>query len=174
MKLSRILACGAALAAAGAIAIPALAASHGKVGLWEITTTMNMAGMQMPDLSKLPPDQRAMVEAQMKKNGVTMSGRTMTTKHCMTAQEVAAGKPDMSHMKDCTVQNLSTTASGMSADLVCKGDMNGRGHMQVSYSGDTSYSGSMTMKGSAHGQPIDMTNTFSGKWVSADCGSVNH
>src|ERR1700744_690509 len=101
--MKRVLYIGAI--AAGVLALPIAAfASHGKVGLWEVTTTMNMggAGMQMPDLSKLPPDQRAMVEAQLKKSGVSMNGNTVTAQHCMTASEVATDKPmAMGHMKDC-------------------------------------------------------------------------
>lgn len=165
--------------AAGVLALPIAAfASHGKVGLWEITTTMNMggAGMQMPDLSKLPPDQRAMVEAQLKKSGVSMNGNSMTTQHCMTASEVAQDKPPaMGRMKDCTVQNMQFTGGSMTADTVCSSaDMSGKGHIAVSYSGDSNYSGSMTFNGTAQGHPINMNNTFSGRWISADCGSVTH
>lgn len=165
--------------AAGVLALPIAAfASHGKVGLWEITTTMNMGGggMQMPDLSKLPPEQRAMVEEQMKRSGVSMNGHTVTVQHCMTAEEVAQDKPPtFGHMKDCTVENMKFAGGAMSADTVCSSaDMNGKGHLAVSYSGDSNYTGSMTFNGTAQGHAINMNNTFSGHWVSADCGSVAH
>ncbi|HEY1838494.1 MAG TPA: DUF3617 domain-containing protein [Rhizomicrobium sp.] len=173
--MNRVLYFGAI--AAGALALPFAAfASHGKVGLWDVTTTMNMGGgaAQMPDLSKLPPEQRAMVEAQMKKSGLSMNGNTISTQHCMTAAEVAQDKPPtMGHMKDCTVQNMKFAGGTMTADSVCSSpEMSGKGHISVSYNGATSYSGSMTFKGTAQGHPIDMNNTFSGHWVSADCGGV--
>lgn len=165
--------------AAGVIALPLAAfASHGKAGLWDVTVTMNMAGggMAMPDLSKLPPDQRAMVEAQMKKSGVSMNGNSITSQHCMTAAEVAQDKPPaMQHMKDCTMQNMTTSGGMMSVDMVCStADMNGKGHVSVSYSGDSNYTGSMVFNGTAQGHPINMNNTFSGHWVSANCGGVTH
>jgi Protein of unknown function (DUF3617) len=163
--------------AAGVLALPIAAfASHGKVGLWEITTTMNMGGGGMPDLSKLPPDQRAMVEAQLKRSGVSMTGNTVTAQHCMTAAEVAQDKPPaMGHMKDCNVQNMKFTGGSMTADTVCSSaNMTGSGHIAVAYTGDSSYSGSMTFTGTAQGHPMSMNNTFSGRWVAADCGSVTH
>jgi hypothetical protein len=162
--------------AAGVLALPMAAfASHGKVGLWQITTTMNMSGMpNMPDMSKLPPE----AQAQMKKMGVQMNGNTITTQHCMTAQEVAADRPPaaMQHMKDCTMQNMSFGSGAMNADMVCStGEMTGKGHISVSYSGgDSEYVGSMSFSGTAQGHPINMTNSFQGKWISADCGGVTH
>lgn len=175
--MKRVLYVGAV--AAGVLALPIAAfASHGKAGLWDVTVTMSMGGaaMQMPDLSKLPPDQRAMVEAQMKKNGVSMNGNTVSSQHCMTAAEVATDKPPtMGHMKDCTVQNMKFAGGAMTADTVCSGaDMTGNGHMSVSYSDDSHYSGKMTFNGTSHGHPVNMTNTFEGHWVSADCGGVTH
>jgi hypothetical protein len=52
--------------------------------------------------------------------------------------------------------------------------MTGAGHVEVVYSGDSSYTGKMTFAGSAQGHPMNMTNTFSGRWISADCGGVTH
>jgi hypothetical protein len=63
----------------------------------------------------------------------------------------------------------------MTADTVCSSpDMSGNGHISVAYSGDSSYSGSMTFTGTAQGRPVNMNNTFSGHWLSADCGGVTH
>ena len=60
----------------------------------------------------------------------------------------------------------------MSADTVCSGRMQGTGHMQVSYSGAEHYEGSYSFKGSMEGHPNQMSSTFKGDWVKADCGSV--
>jgi hypothetical protein len=173
--MKRVLYFGAIAAGVAALSTAAFA-SHGKVGLWDVTTTMNMGGMQMPDLSKLPPDQRAMVEAQLKKSGVSMNGNTITTQHCMTAAEVAQDTPPaMEHMKNCTVEHMNMSGGGMTADMVCStSELTGSGHISVSYSGDSQYSGSMNFSGTAQGHPINMTNSFQGKWVSADCGGVTH
>jgi hypothetical protein len=171
-RMKRVLHFG--VIAAGVIALPfAASASHGKAGLWNITTTMDMSGTPgMPDMSKLPPE----AQAQMKKMGVQMNGNSITTQHCMTAAEVAQDRPpQMGHMKDCTMQNMSFGGGAMKADMVCSTpDMTGKGHISVAYSGDSSYSGKMSFTGTAQGHPMNMTNTFEGHWLSADCGGVAH
>ena len=160
--------------AVGVVALPMAAfASHGKAGLWEITTTMNMSGMpNMPDMSKLPPE----AQAQMKKMGVQMNGNSITTQHCMTVAEVAMDKPPtMQRMKDCSMEHMTIGGGAMNADMVCSsGAMTGNGHVSVAYSGDSQYTGSMTFDGTAQGHPVNMKNTFQGHWISADCGGVTH
>jgi hypothetical protein len=165
-----------AAAIAAAILVPAMAlASHGKAGLWQITVTMDMAGMPaMPDMSSLPPE----AQARMKAMQMQMSGHSMSIQHCMTAQEVSMEKPDfskMGHNKDCSATNVQVSGHAFSADMVCKGgDFVGNGHMQVAFDSDEHYSGSSTMSGDAHGHPMNVKESFDGKWISADCGSVDH
>jgi tetratricopeptide (TPR) repeat protein len=130
-------------------------ASHGKVGLWDITVEMNMPNA----MGVQPPN-----------------GNTMTSQHCMTAAEVSSDKPPaMTHNKDCSMQNVNVSGGTYAADMVCSGpDMQGNGHVSTAFDSDTHYSGQMTFTGTAHGHPVDMTNSFEGKWVSADCGDVGH
>ena len=56
--------------------------------------------------------------------------------------------------------------------MVCTGEAKGTGHFTVTYNGDTAYAGKMTMNMEAGGQTMSMTNSYSGKWISADCGGV--
>lgn len=139
-------------------------AGHGKAGLWNVSTTMNMA-MQMPP--------EAM--AQMKKMGMKMpSARTFASQICMTQAEVDSDKlPPMGKNKSgCTSHLVSQTGSSMTAQTVCNGEMKGSGQMQISYSGAEHYTGSYNFKGNMSGQPIDTNSSFKGDWVKADCGAV--
>jgi hypothetical protein len=157
---------GLVLGAAALAPMTALAA-HGKVGLWEITTHMSMPGMS----AQIPPE----AMARMKAMGIQMPGnQTFTAQHCMTADEVAQDKPPpMRNAQDCVMSNYSHDAHNVSVDMVCKGaNMDGQGHVNVSYDSDEHYSGSFSFTGTAHGHPANMTNSFDGKWISADCGSV--
>jgi hypothetical protein len=160
---------GYAVLAVAVVALPISAvASHGKAGLWDITVSMKMA-----NAPQIPPDQLA----KMKAMGITIpNGNTMTVQHCMTQAEVAADKPpQMQRNKDCAMQNIKSSGGAYSADMVCSGpDMTGNGHFQVSYDSDSHYAGQMTFSGTSHGHPAAMTNSFNGKWVSADCGNVGH
>lgn len=160
---------GAALVVAAAIPLAALA-SHGKAGLWKITATMHMAGMQMPQLS---PQELA----QMKAMGVHIpTGNTFTMQHCMTAAEVSADVPPSSQrpQSGCKTTNVKVVGHTMTADMVCSGDMKGEGHFNVTYDSPEHYSGQTTFKGTMEGRPSDTTNSFDGTWVSADCGNVHN
>lgn len=149
------------------LALPVAAfAGHGKVGLWQITTRMNMPNM----MASIPPEQLARMEAA----GVHMpNNQSFSSQHCMTAEEVNADKPPpMRGTKDCTMANVTHDAHSLSMDVVCKGEMDGKGHLTVTYDSDEHYSGSYAFTGMAHDHPASMTNSFEGKWISADCGSV--
>ncbi|HEY2033688.1 MAG TPA: DUF3617 domain-containing protein [Rhizomicrobium sp.] len=123
-------------------------ADHGKAGLWQITTTAAMHGM--------PP-------------------HTFSSQQCMTEAEVKSQKPPaMQKDSNCQMTNEKMTANSFAADMVCTGEAKGTGHMSVVYDGDTHYSGQMTMAMNAGGQAMNMTNSFDGKWVSADCGKAAH
>ena len=162
---------GMAVASVGlvaALAVPLGAlASHGKVGLWEITTRMNMANM----MANIPPE----ALARMKEHGVTMPNmQTFTSQHCMTAAEVASDKPPTPRKNsECTMTNMSHTATSFTADTTCStAAVQGRGHVAVTFDSDEHYSGTYTFTGTTEGHPQNMSYNFEGRWISADCGSV--
>ena len=145
--------------------VPAAAlAGHGKAGLWNVSTTVNMPNMQ------IPPE----AMAQMKRMGMQMPSRhTFATQFCMTQAEVDSNKPPpMRNESGCTSHVVSQTGTSMRAEMVCNGQMKGRGEMQVSYSSPEHYSGSYRFKGTMDGRPMETASTFKGDWVKADCGAV--
>ncbi len=168
MKVTnRVLSFAAASATLALVAAPALA-GHGKVGLWNVTITTNMAGM--PDMSKLPPEAQAM----MKARGMTMNGNSMSVQHCMTQEEVNADHPSMRNEKECKVSNMKTSGNSFSADMVCNGQMQGTGHVEFVFDSPEHYTGKTSMNGTAGGHPVNSSTTMEGRWVSADCKGVTH
>lgn len=163
MKAVRLLMLGAVCLAMAPLAWGA----HGKVGLWEITITNNSGQMVgMPDMSKMPPA----VRAQMQAHGVkAMGGGTMSVRHCMTADEVNNDRPPMTHRGECKATNIKISGQSFSADVVCSGKMNGKGHIQIAYTSPEHYTGSETMTMTIDGQPVQHDMTMEGKWVSAVC-----
>ena len=153
------------LAAAALILAPGAAlAGHGKAGLWNVSTTMNMA-------MRMPPE----AMEQMKKMDVKMpTARAFTSQICMTEAEVDSDKlpPMGKNESGCTSHIVSQTGSSMTAQTLCNGDMKGSGRMQISYSGAEHYTGSYSFKGNMSGQPMDTSSSFKGDWVKADCGAV--
>jgi hypothetical protein len=144
--------------------VPGLAlAAHGKAGLWEITTTTNM-----PNMPQMSPAQIAQMQAM----GMHMPmGQAMTVQHCMTASEVASDSLRPAR-NDCTYSNVKLVGHTFSGDEICHGNFEGQGHFSVTYDSDEHYSGSTSMSGSANGHMMSVSNSFEGKWVSADCGGV--
>lgn len=151
--------------AAGALLAPVLAfASHGKAGLWEITTTISM-----PNMPQTSPAQMAQMQAM----GVHMpTQNTMSFQHCMSAADVAQDKPPPMRNKDCALSNIKLDGRTFSGDMVCSGRFQGQGHYSVTYDSDEHYSGSTSMTGTADGHPVNSSTSFEGKWVAADCGAA--
>lgn len=123
-------------------------ADHGKAGLWQVTTKMNMPGMAQQ--------------------------RSFTSQHCMTPAEVKQNSMPPSANSDCKMVNEKASGGSFSGDMVCSGPAKGNGHIEVNYDTDRHYAGEMTMTMNAGGQPMKMTNSFEGKWISADCGKTTH
>jgi hypothetical protein len=151
----------AALAATVLTAAPALA-DHGKVGLWNVTSSTEVA---------LSPK----LVAQMKRSGMTMPGaQPITVQMCMSKEEVASNTPP--HLDrgatGCDTKLASQTAGSMRASMICKGQMKGTGSIEVNYKGAEHYTGSYSFKGTSYGKPTSMKTTFKGDWVKADCGKV--
>ena len=166
MKFGARLACAGMVAGAVAVPLGALA-SHGKVGLWEVTTHMNMGNM----MANIPPE----ALARMREHGVTMpNNQSFTSQRCMTAADVASDEPPkMRNTDDCKMSNMSHDAHTFTADMVCSTErMNGRGHLSVNFDSSEHYAGTYAFNGTAEGHPQSMTYNFEARWISADCGSV--
>ena len=141
--------------------VPALA-NHGKVGLWNVTSSTEVA---------MPPE----LAAQMRKSGVKMpAAQPMTVQMCMSREEVESNTPP--HLDagatGCASKLVSQTGSAMRANVLCSGQLKGSGSIEVSYQGTEHYNGSYSFKGSSYGRSTTMTTKFKGDWVKADCGNV--
>ncbi|HEX4635740.1 MAG TPA: DUF3617 domain-containing protein [Rhizomicrobium sp.] len=156
------------LAAAALILLPAAAfAGHGKAGLWNVTTSMQMASM--PQMS---PEAMAMMKARgMKMPGM---GQPMTSQMCMTQEQVNGDVPPA--MRDrgenCSTKLLSQTATSMKSEVTCHGRMEGAGHAEVTWRGNEHYEGTYSFKGTMEGRPQDISTRYSADFVKSDCGAV--
>jgi hypothetical protein len=145
-------------------------AAHGRAGLWNISTTMDMA---MPQMPQMPPEAMAMMKARgMKMPG--MGGAPIVTQICMTQEEVTADRiPSMNNREEnCTTKVLSQTITSVTAETTCHGRMEGMGRMQMTWRGNDHYEGTFSFKGSMEGRPHQMTTRYTGDFVRVDCGSV--
>jgi hypothetical protein len=156
-----------ALVAASVVLMPVAAlAAHGGPGLWNVTTSMEMANMP-----QMPPEAMAM----MKQRGMKMPGmgQPMTSQMCMTQEQVNGDMPPMHNREvNCTSKLLNQTATSVKAEVTCHGRMEGVGRSEMSWRGNEHYEGTYSFKGSMEGHPQQISTRFSGDFVKADCGAV--
>lgn len=147
------------------LAMPALAAPHGKPGLWTVITTM-----QMPNMPQLPPQ----VVQMMKQRGLPDVTKPMTQQICMTdAQAKALGQPRVEQAgTKCTTRIVSQGGNAAVTEAVCHGRMEGTVRTQITWRGETHYDDSTSFKGTMAGRPQSFSSSQSGDWVKADCGAV--
>jgi hypothetical protein len=163
--------------------LSALADSHQKPGLWQIDNQMQMKNPQMAaaagKMQQMTPEMQQMMAARGIKMPQVSSDGTMTqsmsNQICVTPEQAAkADHPDFGRNQQCQMTKSSYSGNTFSGEMTCHSpEMNGTGQINMTMDGDTGYHGTMHFTGtSAHGGPMDMNNQISGKWLSADCGSV--
>ncbi len=174
-----------ALLIATAVAAAALSAhaadiSKRKPGLWEVQTTTKGAGMPggggMPDMSesmsKMSPQQRAMVEQMMKERGVGMGAKPHSFRYCLSKERaerdfVPQSEPDT----DCTHKLNATSSTEAKFSFSCKrkdgSTVEGEGRAYDLT--PESYAMDMHMKMQHKGKPMDMDMQQKGKWLGSDC-----
>lgn len=144
-----------------------------KPGLWEVSTKMKRGDKEFDPqaemkrhFEKMSPDQRKKMEAMMGKSGMGRSEAGM--KICHTKESLEQGKA-LGHRPDskCDTQIVNQTSSKMVMDFKCKDGAKGTGEWNLK--SDTNYDGRMMMT-SKDGVASEIIQ--SGKFLSADCGTV--
>lgn len=158
------------LAATLACAAPSFAAGSIQPGLWEMT----LQSSSMKNMPKISPEQ---IE-KMRKMGVDMSqlqGGAIINRICITKDMAARESlPQMNHKESgCEMKNQQRTSDGYTMDMVCDGvKMKGKGTVRTVFASDRSFSTTSEFKGTMQGIQVNDRTDTSGKWLSADCGSV--
>lgn len=176
-KFARNVALGSALAVGGAAIASAQMKLNVKLGLWEVTSTHNIAGMPIPnmpnvDLSKLPPEQRQRMEAMMKGGGSPGGGKPTVTKSCMTKEKMEKAFMEDRPDQKCKQTVINSTASVADIKVECTGAQTLNGTMHFEALTPEAVKGTMHFAGDAEGHQISIDSNIAAKWISADCGDV--
>jgi hypothetical protein len=132
-----------------------------------------MAEMQK-QMASMPPEQRKQMEAMMSQQGVRMvpgAGGAMAVQICMTKEMVERNEMPVQQQGDCKTTIQQRTGSTMKVAFSCTNPPSS-GEGTFTYQGSEGYTSNMTMKTVAQGKTETMTMDGTGKWLSADCGSV--
>ena len=126
-----------------------------KAGLYEMTVSMEMSGVQgMPGGMKMP---------------------AMTVQHCVTQKDIDDGNqkmfggknpraPDAS--KDCEMKDFKMSGDTATYRMVCTGKTNMEMDASVTFTPD-GYKGTNKMHMDQNGQPMNMTSSFTSKFLGA-------
>jgi hypothetical protein len=144
-----------------------------KPGLWETTVGYTRAGeLPVPPgmLARLTPEQRARLEERMKADSAS---RTTTETHrgCLTKKEVEEADFEIGH--ECTSTVLTSTSTHAKGNLSC--EMEGtkyNGTLEVSVLDPEHVKGSSHGTATGNGHEMNMSSTFTSKWLGSDCHGV--
>ncbi len=119
-------------------------------GLWEITTSMEMKGMKMPFPMK-----------------------PVTQTQCISKKDVQDPEKTVPQAskenKDCKMKDYKVSGNHVTWKVECKGKHPATSTGEMTYSGGTSYEGTMTMETQEQGSHnMQMTYHFKGKRI-GDC-----
>jgi len=148
-----------------------------KLGLWEVTNTMQMSGMPPvsipPDaLARMTPDQRARVEAMMKERGLG-SPRTRTQKSCMTREKMNKQEIFNDEEKHCTRTVVASSGSKLEMRLQCTTEgATTSGTFRIEALNSENVKGAMQMATTSGDRTMNMNSNFTAKWLGPDCGDV--
>ena len=168
------------LFAAALFASAGLQAASFKTGLWEFST--KVAGGGLPGIPAMSAEEAAQVAAAMKQlpaglqlpEGMAMGnfdlgggGLGFTATQCMSDSNGVPPTQTGTGGNDCQASNVRQQGNDLTWAVHCNspdGVMDGEG--RASYSGER-MSGNMHLRGSSHGQAVDMTLNTTGRYLGA-------
>jgi hypothetical protein len=144
---------------------------NAKPGLWEVTSVSERSGMPpipADALAKMPPEQRARIEAQFKGS----APQTTTKQSCFTDEDVAKGFGWNKADKSCRQTIVTSSGSKTEIKWECDGAQKNSGSMKIEAPDATHVNSLINITMSANGNVMTMKVTNSAKWLSNSCGDV--
>lgn len=145
-------------------------------GLWELTTSnMEVEGQPMPDmqmmlsqLRSLPPEQRAMMEQMLAKQGITVAGNGIRS--CLTAEQVKTNDiPLQDPQSGCTQRITERKGNIWKFSFSCP---KAQGAGQATFLSDREFTTQVAGTFNANGTVQKGSMQTRAQWLGANCGSV--
>jgi hypothetical protein len=133
-------------------------------GLYEVTTTMTWIKSPLPPGMSMPANS-------------PFSGAARTTQVCLTQAQIDKYGAPVWQSKDCQIVNVALSSNGMKAEMVCTGQMNGRGTLESHWdTGNAArskvhFTGTM-QAGQQGSMAVEWISESSSVYRGAECGSV--
>jgi hypothetical protein len=145
-----------------------------KLGLWETTHTGGGAGGMGLDLSQLPPEARAKIEAYRKAHP-TDAAKAHVSRSCLTAEKRDRDPFDAAQDEEhCTRTVVTATKTLQEVKLDCPAPHERHGEMRMEVLSPESTKGafSMTGVGPDGRASFAVKSEMTSHWISPDCGDV--
>lgn len=168
------------------LALPAQAALQMKPGLWE-TRFKTQAGspganaamdMLRQHMANMTPEQRKQMEAAIARHGGGMSmpdleaDGSVVAKICVTKEMIAKSQlPTQPNQAGCSFKNSPLAGNVLTVTFSCTNPPT-KGETRVVMQSDSAYTATMTSTSTFQGHTENIKAQGTGKWLSADCGSV--
>lgn len=153
------------------ISASAFASLDMKPGLWTVQTKITQDGKtheprveMQQSMKDMSPEQRAQVDAMMKKLGAGLGDDGM--KVCYTREMIANDKALSRHGKECKNDYTTKTSSKVVGTFKCNDGS--KGEMEWQLSSTDQYTGNVKLE--REGKKSDIA--YTGKFVDANCGDV--
>ncbi len=152
-----------------------------KPGLWEFSFKMQNGSADMDrahaemqkQMASMPPEQRKMMEDAMAKRGMSPGGGSSggtTTQACIT-KEMAERNEVPSQKSDCKTTTSPRMGNTVKMSFVCTNPPS-TGEGELTFASPEAFTMKMQVASAARGAPDKMNMEQTGKWLTADCGSV--
>jgi hypothetical protein len=145
------------------VAFAALAEGQGRrPGLYETTSEMTWQQSPFPPGMTMPPEAAA-----------AFGGGKRTSLTCVTQGQIDRyGAVPPQNQRDCRITNVSKVGRGMRADMVCAGEMPGKGTVESAWLQDGRSKGKIHFTGTMQDLPVEWTIEYISAFKEPDCGSV--
>ena len=165
-----------ALALLIGLSSPLVQAQMLQPGLWELTTSnMQVDGKPLPDmefmlgqLKNLPPEQRAMMEGALAKQGITVGGKGVRS--CLTPEQVKTDDiPLQDPQSGCTQRITDRNGKTWKFEFSCpKAQVTG----QAQFLSDREFTTAVQGTFNASGVQQQGSMNTRAVWLGANCGTV--
>lgn len=165
-----------ALALLVGLSSPLVQAQMLQPGLWELTTSnMQVDGKPLPDmefmlgqLKNLPPEQRAMMEGVLAKQGITVAGKGVRS--CLTPEQVKNDDiPLQDPQSGCTQRITERNGKTWKFEFSCP---KAQGTGQAHFLSDREFT--TTVQGTFNASGVQQQGSMNTRavWLGANCGTV--
>lgn len=150
-----------------------------KPGLWEFKQTPQLDPARQAQMAQaqkaldgMTPEQRAMIDQMMAKNGVnvSMAGGVVTVKACITKEQAERNQLPAPQQGNCT-QESERSGNIIQTHFVCTNPAS-EGDATVTLRGNHSFTNDVTVRTQRQGQTETTKISGEGRWLAADCGDV--